>query len=140
MWHGLRPTSILSGILIHPTVWPQYINVTDRHDRQRSDRIGRAVLQTIVQNATQPWTTANFCLLFVLLLLGHLALFCPRQLKLFLSAYFFNNSQLQHTIDSTSTQRVFKRLTDEVAVSECVTGCCSCSVISHPWSGGPRLS
>jgi len=23
-----------SGILIHPTVWPQYINVTDRQDRQ----------------------------------------------------------------------------------------------------------
>jgi len=31
---GLRPTSIPSGILIHPTVWPQYTNVTDRHDRQ----------------------------------------------------------------------------------------------------------
>jgi len=27
---GLRPTSVLSGILIHPTAWPQYTNVTDR--------------------------------------------------------------------------------------------------------------
>jgi len=29
-----RPTSVPSGILIHPTVWPQYTNVTDRQDRQ----------------------------------------------------------------------------------------------------------
>jgi len=39
-----------SFILIHPTVWPQYTNVTDRQDRQRSDDIGRTVLQTVVQN------------------------------------------------------------------------------------------
>ena len=33
-------TSLPSGILIHPTVWPQYTNVTeDRTDRQRSDSI-----------------------------------------------------------------------------------------------------
>jgi len=31
MLPGPRPTSISSGILIHPTVWPQYTNVTDRH-------------------------------------------------------------------------------------------------------------
>jgi len=30
---GPRPTSIPSGIVIHPTVWPQYTNVTDRRDR-----------------------------------------------------------------------------------------------------------
>jgi len=29
---GLRPTSLPSGILIHPAVWPQYTNVTDRQD------------------------------------------------------------------------------------------------------------
>ena len=30
-----RPISVPSGILIHPTVWPQYTNVTDRQtDRQ----------------------------------------------------------------------------------------------------------
>ena len=32
---GPRPTTEPSGILIHPTVWPEYINVTDRQtDRQ----------------------------------------------------------------------------------------------------------
>jgi len=30
MWPGTRPTSIPSCILIHPIVWPQYTNVTDR--------------------------------------------------------------------------------------------------------------
>ena len=30
---GRRPTSVTSGILIHPTIWPQYTNVTDREDR-----------------------------------------------------------------------------------------------------------
>jgi len=56
MWYESRPISILSGILIHPTVWPQYANVTDRKtgqiDRQRgqrSDSIGRTVLQTVAQ-------------------------------------------------------------------------------------------
>jgi len=29
---GPRPISIPSDILIHPTVWPQYTNVTDRQD------------------------------------------------------------------------------------------------------------
>jgi len=34
-WPGPRPTSVPSFILIHPTVWPQYTNVTDRQtDRQ----------------------------------------------------------------------------------------------------------
>jgi len=30
MWPGPRPTFVPSFILIHPTVWPQYTNVTDR--------------------------------------------------------------------------------------------------------------
>jgi len=34
-----------SFTLIHPTVWPQYTNVTNRHDRQQSDSIGRTVLK-----------------------------------------------------------------------------------------------
>ena len=41
-----------SFILIHPIVWPQYTNVTDRQDRQDrqwSDKIGRTVLQTVAQ-------------------------------------------------------------------------------------------
>ena len=29
-WPGPRPTSMPSFILIHPTVWPQYTNITDR--------------------------------------------------------------------------------------------------------------
>jgi len=52
---GGRPgsSSNTSFILIHPTIWPQYSNVTDRQtnrqttrqtDRQRSDSIGRTVL------------------------------------------------------------------------------------------------
>jgi len=36
---GLRPTSLPSGILIHPAIWPQYTNVTDRQDRH--DRTGQ---------------------------------------------------------------------------------------------------
>jgi len=43
MWPGPKPTSTPSGIPIHPIVWPQYTNVTerqiDRTYRQRSDRI-----------------------------------------------------------------------------------------------------
>ena len=50
MWPGRRPTSIPSGMLIHPTVWPQH-TVTDRTDRQRSNSIGRTVLQTVAQKA-----------------------------------------------------------------------------------------
>jgi len=38
-------------ILIRPTVWPQYTKVTDRTGQtgQRSDSIGRTVLQTVAQ-------------------------------------------------------------------------------------------
>ena len=57
MWPGTRPTSMRSFILIHPVVWPQYTNVTerqtdrrtDRQTGQRSDSIGRIVLQTVAQ-------------------------------------------------------------------------------------------
>jgi len=57
MWPGPRPTSIPSGILVHPAIWPQqiwihptvcpqYTNVTDiRQDRQWTDSIGRAVFE-----------------------------------------------------------------------------------------------
>ena len=50
-------------ILIHPTVWPQYTNVTDRtdrqdrQDRQRSDGIGRTVLQTAAQKCVTIFVT-----------------------------------------------------------------------------------
>jgi len=33
MWPGPRPTSTPSFILINPTIWPQYTNVTNRQDR-----------------------------------------------------------------------------------------------------------
>ena len=46
---GPRPTPVPSSILIHPTVWPQYTNVTDRQTGQRSHSIGRTVLQTVAQ-------------------------------------------------------------------------------------------
>jgi len=35
MWPGPRPICMPSFILIYPTVWPQYTNVTDRQDRDR---------------------------------------------------------------------------------------------------------
>ena len=58
MWLGPRPTYIPSGIVIHPTVWPQYTNVTDRTDRQRSDSIGWTVLQMVAQK-TKPNTAKS---------------------------------------------------------------------------------
>jgi len=57
MWPGPRSTCIPRFILTRPTVWPQHTNVTDRTeqtgqiDRQRSNSIGRTVLQTVAQNA-----------------------------------------------------------------------------------------
>jgi len=38
-----------SFILIRLTVWRQYTNGTGQTDRQRSDSIGRTVLQTVAQ-------------------------------------------------------------------------------------------
>ena len=38
MWLGPRRTCVPSFILIHSTVRPQYANVTDRQDRQTTDR------------------------------------------------------------------------------------------------------
>jgi len=52
MWPGSRLTSIPSGILIHPTIWPLYTNVTDRTDRQTTVgwNSARTVLQTVARN------------------------------------------------------------------------------------------
>ena len=36
-WPGPRPTSVPSGILIHPTVWPQYTNATRQTGRQTNN-------------------------------------------------------------------------------------------------------
>jgi len=59
VWPWPRPISVPSSILINPTVWPQYTNVTskltdrqiDRQTGQRSDSIGRTVLQTVAQKS-----------------------------------------------------------------------------------------
>jgi len=61
MWPGSRPACTPSFILIHPTVWPQYTNVTDRQDRQtdrqtdrqRCDSTGRTVLQLVAQKVDE---------------------------------------------------------------------------------------
>jgi len=53
MWPWLRPTCMPSFMLIHPTVWPRYINITDWTDRQRSDSKGRTVLQMVAQKLHQ---------------------------------------------------------------------------------------
>jgi len=50
MWPVPRPTSVPSGILIHPTVWPQCTNATDiqtGQGRQRTNSIGQTVLQMV---------------------------------------------------------------------------------------------
>jgi len=62
MWPGPRPTCMLSFILIRLTVWPQCTNVTDRQTvRQRTDSIGRTVLQTVAQEwVTGKCRTAKF--------------------------------------------------------------------------------
>ena len=42
VWPWTRPTYVRSGILIHPTAWPQYTHATDRQagrtDRQTAVR------------------------------------------------------------------------------------------------------
>jgi len=45
LWSGPRPASVPSGILIHPTVWPQCTNVTDRQDRTGQDRTDRTAVR-----------------------------------------------------------------------------------------------
>jgi len=40
---GPKPTSVPSGILVHPTVWPQYTNVTDGKTGQRFHSTGRTI-------------------------------------------------------------------------------------------------
>jgi len=45
---GLRPTSMPVGILIHPTVWPQYTNITDRLDNGPV-AYGEPLLVTVAQ-------------------------------------------------------------------------------------------
>jgi len=51
-----RPTSMPCFVLIHSTVWPQYTKVTDR---QRTDSIGRTVLQTVAQKSWKCKTVSS---------------------------------------------------------------------------------
>ena len=44
MWPGPRPTSMPSFILMQPTVWPQYTNVTDRQVGQ-TDSTGQTMVR-----------------------------------------------------------------------------------------------
>ena len=47
MWPGPRPTSVPSGILIHPNVWPHYTNVTNRQTDSwagRTDKTGQTTV------------------------------------------------------------------------------------------------
>jgi len=58
MWPGPLPTSLPSSIVIHPTVCPQYTNVTDREDTARTDRTGNrrrsdSIDRTVSQMVTQ---------------------------------------------------------------------------------------
>ena len=53
---GPRPTSVPSGIPIHPTVWPQYTNVTDRTDRRMVSYIG----WTVTRNGRPKPATNNY--------------------------------------------------------------------------------
>jgi len=47
-WFSLLSSSVPSGILIHPTIWPQYTNVTDRQDNS-SIAQGELLLVKVVQ-------------------------------------------------------------------------------------------
>ena len=47
---GPRPISVPSGILIRPTVWPQYISVSDRQDTQTGQR-SRSIGWTLICNS-----------------------------------------------------------------------------------------
>ena len=59
MWPGPKPTFVPSGILIHPTVWPQYTNVAGRTDRQTdrpSPKNGSRRRKRISQKTSQKMT------------------------------------------------------------------------------------
>jgi len=52
------PIFVPTGILIRPTVWPQYTNVTDRQTGQtgqQSHSIGRTVFQTVAQKGNSAY-------------------------------------------------------------------------------------
>jgi len=56
MWPGPRPTTVINGILIHPTVWPQYTKVTDRTGQSDSiwQTVSQRVAQKLIENHMRP--------------------------------------------------------------------------------------
>jgi len=50
MWPGPRPISVPSFILIHPTIWLQYTNITDRQTGQWSIAQGEPFYKRLPQN------------------------------------------------------------------------------------------
>jgi len=78
MWPGPRPIRTPSFILIRPTVWAQYTNVTDRQtDRHRTHRIERrsdSIWRTVLQMVAQKSSTG--------LIRFHLPLVCLTGLRL----------------------------------------------------------
>ena len=57
---GPRPTKVPSCILIHPTVWPQDTNITDRQDRQTGQT-------TVAQKSISIWKSCRHGACFQLL-------------------------------------------------------------------------
>jgi len=61
MLPGSRLTSVPSGILIHPTIWPQYTNVTDMQGRQYNGPVasGEPLHVTVAQKVLISTTSEN---------------------------------------------------------------------------------
>jgi len=62
MWPGPRPTSIPRGIPMHPTVWPQYTNVTDRRTGQ-ADNDSIAWGEPFYKRSSKEWWKRSRCCL-----------------------------------------------------------------------------
>ena len=64
VWPGPRRTCMPSFIFIHPTVWPQYTNVTDRQDRttvrwHRANRFTNGRPKTFLHLGNQPFPNSR---------------------------------------------------------------------------------
>jgi len=59
---GPRPTAMVSFILIHPTVWPQYTNITDRQDNGPIEQG-----EPCYKQSPQKWVTLTLTMPIVLL-------------------------------------------------------------------------
>ena len=59
MWPGLRPNSVPSAILIHPTICSQQTNVTDRQDNGPV-AYGKPLLATVAQKPLKTTRSVKF--------------------------------------------------------------------------------